>query len=607
MVKTKIIFILTVFLGLTFTTLYAQEGNRQPSTNNNVQEGTLFYHTIEQGQTVYSIAKMYGVSEDDIYRHNPGSKDVIKVGQRLQIPQKAAASTVTASQEDSNYTFHNIQPKETLFSLSQKYNVPATALVEANPGLSVTTFQIGKIIRIPAATAETAPPKEAQTVIQDIEYKVEKRETMFRITRKFNITQDELIAKNPQLKNGVKEGMILKIPVKVEDNSAATASKNLAAKEKDANALLTTPMKISLVDTLKIVLLLPFMVDNATPSSNNSRYIEYYEGFLLALDSLQNKGVSVKLTVRDIGVGVKKLNEILNEPALKEANLIIGAVENDQITPTATFAKNNKIKYVIPFASRNDDVLTNAYVFQVNTPHSYLYAKAAQTACEMFHDANIIFVDTHDADDKAEFIRLLKQELGLRNAAYKDITYKEDTFSVDIEKLLRTDKRNIVIPTSGSMEALAKVKPALRLLVEQKPEIPINLFGYPEWQTYARENLEDFFLLNTYIYSNFYADNVSNDISRFYAMYKIWFSKNPTNTFPKYSMLGFDTGMFFIEALSKYGKNFESNLDKIKYKSLQMGFHFQRVNNWGGFINTNLFIVHYDKASFKVVRQEVKQ
>ncbi|MDR1938166.1 MAG: LysM peptidoglycan-binding domain-containing protein [Tannerellaceae bacterium] len=603
-----IIRLLATLFSFTATALYSQENNRQPAGINNAQESNIFYHTVERGQTVYSIAIMYGVGEDDLYRLNPGIRQVIKIGEKLRIPQKTAAATVTAAKEDRDYTFHTIQPKETLYALSVKYNVPAAAIVEANPGLSVATFIIGKNIRIPLPTTEENPaPKEKPVVTREIEYKVERRETLYRISRKFNISSDELTARNPELKAGVKAGMVIFIPVTEEEEEAPATQRAAALKERDANALLSASVKMEKPDTIKVVLLLPFMMEEALPSPSTTRFIEYYEGMLLAIDSLRNNGISVRLTVRDCGNSANKLNEILKEPALQEAHLIIGAVENDQIAPVAAFAKKNGIKYVIPFTSRNDDVLSNASVFQVNTPHSYLYAKASQAAYDMFFDYNIIFVETNDRDDKTEFIRTFKQDLLQRNVTYTDLLYRGESFYANIEALLRKDKRNVIIPTSGTLEGLNKIRSPLRTLVESNPDIVVNLFGYPEWQTYVRECLEDFFILNTYIYTYFYADNMSPDVAGFYLKYKMWYSKNLANTFPKYGILGFDTGMFFLDAIYRYGLNFESSLDKINYKSLQTGFKFYRVNNWGGFINTNLFIVHYNKGNYKIIRHELKQ
>ena len=98
---------------------------------------------------------MYGVSVEDIYRLNPESKEGIKAGSTLRIPQKDSA--IAPSGKADNYTYHTIQPKETLYSLSIKYSVPATDIIAANPGLSTSTFTIGKNIRIPPTRLETLP------------------------------------------------------------------------------------------------------------------------------------------------------------------------------------------------------------------------------------------------------------------------------------------------------------------------------------------------------------------------------------------------------------------------------------------------------------------
>lgn len=597
------VYALTFFLSLSSVTVYSQKNNKQVIITNE-QGSDIFYHTIERGQTVYAIATMYGVSVEDIYRLNPESKEGIKAGSTLRIPQKDSA--IASSGKTDNYTYHTIQPKETLYSLSIRYSVPATDIIAANPGLSTSTFTIGKNIRIPPTRIETLPTTEKQIVQKHMDYTVQKKETMYRICRKFDISSVELLRLNPQLKNGVKAGMVIKIPVTSEEVITQTIRQ---PQEREVNALLSSPKDIKRVKRIQVALLLPFMTNEPTQSSTTSRFVEYYEGLLLAIDSLRNMGTSVELSVFDTGNGTKKVRDILKEDALANANLIIGAVQNDQIGLVADFAQKHTIKYVIPFTSKNDDVLSNANVYQVNTPHSYLYSKAAQAGCDLFSDYNIILVSIKDKEEKPEFIKAFKTEMQQRNIAFKEVNYKGDSFATDIEAAMVRDKRNVVLPTSASLDAVNKIKAPLRMLSELKEEEKepyiVNLFGYPEWQTYTRDCLEDFYALNTYIYSNFYADNLSPEVHNFYSGYKNWYSKNLINTFPKYGILGFDTGMYFLGAIDKYGSNFENNLDKIHYKSIQTGFDFHRVNNWGGFINTNLFIVHY-KNDFTVTRSEVR-
>ena len=152
------IYVLTFFLSLAGVSIYAQN-NRSQVVITSGQDNNVFFHTIERGQTVYAIATMYGVTPDDIYRLNPDSKEGIKAGATLKIPQRDIVGG-TAKKQDGNYIFHTIQPKETLYSLSIRYTVPATAIVKANPGLSTSTFTIGKTIRIPATQVEDLPTTE---------------------------------------------------------------------------------------------------------------------------------------------------------------------------------------------------------------------------------------------------------------------------------------------------------------------------------------------------------------------------------------------------------------------------------------------------------------
>lgn len=569
------------------------------SLNLSAQQEQTFSHTIEQGQTVYAIATMYGVTPEAIYKLNPGSKEGIKAGKVLLIPKRPAS--FTEGEETETYTFHTIERKETLYAVSMKYKVPAQYIIDANPGLSTKTFTTGKTIRIPLSKSvdrkKAGTDEREQDAPKEIEYTVQKKETMYSLCRKFKTSSYELLKRNPKLKRGVKAGMVIFIPIKDEKQLAAAAAapaEEVIQSETEVNALLSAPRDVKRLDQLKVALLLPF--NPARQTSASSRFIEYYEGMLLAVDSLRNQGFSLDLSVYDTGDGTQRIREILTGETLPNVDLIIGAVQNDQIKLIADFAKAHEIKYVIPFTSKNDDVLSNACVFQVNTPHSYLYSKAAERGRKLFANDNIIFVNLPDKEEKREFIRTFQTELRDHNIPFKEMDYNVELFAEEIDSLYMVDScRNVVIPTSSSIEALQKIKTPLRMLAETQTDYTIALFGYPEWQTYVRDALDDFYTLDTYIYTNFYADNLDRPMHDFYDKFKTWYSKDLINTYPKYGILGFDTGMFFFGAMKKYGVNFEDKLEDYHYPSIQTGFDFHRVNNWGGFINTNIFIVHYHK------------
>ena len=605
--RIRLITIIGIFYAFTFSN-YAQ--NNQSITNN-VQNGDVFYHVVERGQTVYSIARMYNVSVDDIFRLNIGSEESIRAGQQLLIPQKTTTTTTTTrnvpnASADDNYIYHTILPGDSLYGVSRRYGVSAESILEANPGLSTLTFSFNKTIRIPK-TSRQQPIAEIvdRNGRKEIYYKVPPRETVTNICRIFKTTEKELQELNPELAGGLRAGMTLRIPLRI---SEADLPKEPEPDARTVNELLNVrPAAPRLVNAPKVALLLPFSSNNPQAELRD-RITEYYEGLLLAVDTLRKQGHSMELFVYDIEESEAITKKILQDKSeeLKKVNLIIGGRTTEQIKLIADFAKQNKIKYVIPFTSRDENVNENAFIFQVNTPQAYQYANAAYAGANLFWKHNIIFLNTQDSvDQNTDFINEFKQELKDRNISYKEAVYDAENFETDILSVLSTSKPNMLMPLSRSLDALIKIKSVLRSIAETQPEYSITLFGYPEWQQYTKECLEDFHALNTYIYSSFYADNIHSDLKMFYEKYKNWYSKSPMLIFPKYAVLGYDTGMYFFSALHNFGVNFEDKLSEIYYKSLQNGFNFERINNWGGFINTNVYIVRYNK-DYSITRSEFR-
>ena len=87
--------------------------------------------------------------------------------------------------------------------------------------------------------------------------------------------------------------------------------------------------------------------------------VEYYEGFLMAVDSLKKSGVSIDLYTYDSGNAKSSLSPILNRKELKEMNIIFGPMHSSHIKPLADFARNNNINLVIPFSSKGSEVFNN--------------------------------------------------------------------------------------------------------------------------------------------------------------------------------------------------------------------------------------------------------
>ena len=285
---------------------------------------------------------------------------------------------------------------------------------------------------------------------------------------------------------------------------------------------------------------------------------------------------------------------------MKDMDIIFGPLYQQHIKPLAEFAKKQDTRLVIPFTSKDNTVFQNPAVYQINTPQSYLYSEVYDHFVRQFPNANVIFIEaSQGTKDKAEFIKGLKDELRNRSIPMKSL--KEDVTVESLKTVLRTDRENIFIPTSGSNLTLIKILPQLTLLVREQPESRVHLFGYPEWQTYTKDHLEAFFELDTYFYSSFYTNNLLPAAINFTKSYRRWYGKEMDERYPKFGMLGFDTGYFFLKGRARYGSSFEKNMQGLDLIPIQTGFKFQRVNNWGGFINKKVFFVHFTK-NFELVK-----
>lgn len=553
-----------------------------------------FLHTIEKGQSLYSISSMYGVTQSDIVKLNPGSDEKIFVGRTLRIP-RTAANTQTE-------TFHTIEQGETLYRLTVKYGVSVKAICDANPGLSAENFRIGQVIRIPSAdktdivTAENAAQSEIPAIQGPVQsrcrdmHKVKRKETVYSISREYGISEAELIAANPELKgeNKIKKGTFLCIPYPTAQTETPTQPQVTPSNSELFSANKKETERFS---TIKAAIILPFL---DVAKNDAARMVEYYEGFLIAVDSLKRSGVSVDLYTYNSGPENVSLNPILSKSEMKDMDIIFGPLYQQHINTLADFAQKNSIRLVIPFTSKDNNVFRNPAVYQINTPQSYLYSEVYEHFVRYFPNANVIFIEASTGTkDKAEFIKGMKEEL--KNRSIPMSSLKEDATVASLKAVLRSDRENIFIPTSGNNMALIKMLPQLTLLVRDNPESKIHLFGYPEWQTYTKDHLEAFFELDTYFYSSFYTNNLLHAAINFTKSYRRWYGKEMDERYPKYGMLGFDTGYFFLKGLSRYGSELEKNIQRMDLVPIQTGFKFQRVNNWGGFINKKVFFVRFTK------------
>ncbi len=602
-----------------------------------------FEHTIKRGETLYAISKMYNVSIDDICKLNPGARKRINAGDKLLIPQNknknesqpsqttAKASTKTTQKEKTTvpptaktstptYIYHTIASGETLYAIAKRYETDVESIIRANPGIKPTKLAKGAVIRVPenntdavAATnvneepdrqvalndrdksAETRPKENVTkpTTTNNGKYQsycAKKKETFYSIAQKFDIPVEELRAANPDVRK-VKEGMNINIPLSTQSEHVASSNNNNATSNEHLENLYSRIYSKKNANYINVAVMLPFML-NQEETVKSSLYTEYYQGFLLAVDSLKRQGYSINVYAYDTQNSTDMVRDILSRQQMKKMDLIIAPDQDDAIDLIADFGERHDINVVNSFSLKNEKVDTNTRVFQTNIPGSYLYAETVAQFIKLFKNRTIVFLNnTQEAESDNEFIEILQSELAQRNIRHTTCNYV-GTLSDENLSSFTAYNSIVFVPTSNKKETINEILPALHKYEAEHIAANVSLFGYPGWVPQINKHLDKFYKLDTYIFSRFYIVPDDTRMYDFSLKYAYWYNEEMRNASPRYAILGFDTGLYFLQAIAQYGKNFANYDMAHDTRSIQTDFNFERINNWSGFINKSFYFVH---------------
>lgn len=580
---------------------------------------SIVIHTVNKGQTLYSISKLYNTTVEDIVKMNPESAKALSPGQQLRIPANSSNNAVHTTNDrigNDGVIYHTIQSGETLYRLSKMYDMKPQEICDANPGLSTSNFRVGETIRIPKSAKNTvkekknekkeiAPQREEQEKQTPkyryyINHKVKRGETVFSLSRQYKVDRNDILAANPEIEdNKLKRNSTIRIPFgKVIDNSAAAKEEPKEETRQEEIAVAPATRKNHNDGVLNVAVILPFLLDSYAPSEQG-RIIEYYQGFLMAVEKLKAMGYSFDISTYDSGPQDSTLNDLLSSGALNETELIIGAMYPRHNKELAKFAQENEIPLVIPFTNKDNEIFRNPMVYCVNALQSFIIPDVAQHFVNTFPNANVVILEEKDGKgNKKEFITKLIETLdinGIPNTTVPmdSITTPESTLT-NLKVLLRDDRENIIVPTSSSAATLNTLLPSLRQadIIDSLDVPDYKLFGYPEWQIYAKDTREQMYEVETYFYATFYSHYSMPEVTRFQEEYIKRFNCSIQNIYPRYGMLGYDTGLFFLLAASRYGAELPEKINRLGYTPIQTGFLFEREND-GAFINRKVYFIHY--------------
>ena len=611
---------------LLFSSAFSALAEEYQTTTVKGTECYIYY--VKQGEGFYSLNKKFGVTRDEVVKFNPSAKNGLNRGQKLYIPIPENAKPDASA---ASSTVHTVKQGESLYSISKQYNTTVSDIMVLN-GMSSSALKAGDKLKIPqagsnssaatekagsdilqnataAAPSEPVKQKEENIAIINGEryrtekYVVQRRETLYSISQKFNTSIDNILACNPGIKS-LSKGDILNIPmtkevIKVVDEYRAanqpitvTPDRNMAdADKKDKNHI-------------KIAVLYPFRLN--APTHQSKAFLSCYKGLLLALDSMKHEGLSAEVVAFDTEGSIEKIKQILESPKLKGSDMIFGPDDKEGIKLIGEYAKYNQILLVNSFSINDNEVAGNRFIIQGHIPSSYFYSTASKALAKSAADKEVVFlVDNYETNDKKEFIENLREEF---KASGKEITKfnfnDASNFNV-LSNSLEKGADVIFIASSSTRNGVAKTTALLSKIKETRPDLNMSLFGYPEWLTYTKDYLEIFHNLNTTVFSRFYINTNDDAWKEFYRNFLYWYGSSAGYSLPATDVLGFDTGIFLLKGYAKFGSGLSQNISSLQSNSIQTDFSMTRISDNGGYINKNIYFVNFS-PEFKISKSRVE-
>ena len=423
-------------------------------------------------------------------------------------------------------------------------------------------------------------------------HKVKKKETVFGISRMYEITLDELLNANPEMKEPgyeLKKGTVLRIPyptgtalpAKTESTvQTAQAEQPVQTNEKENQKLGTASRPI------RLGVMLPLHDVNG----DGKRMVEYYRGVLMACDSVKALGISVDVRAWNAAED-GDIHQILANKEAQTCDLIIGPLYSKQMEALSFFTERHDILLVIPFSINAPQLMSNRHIFQVYQSPTDQNESTISHFLNRFKGYHPIFVDCNDStSNKGAFTSGLRRQLEQRGINYSVTNLKsaEDNFY----KAFSSTERNVVILNSARSPELGVAFSKINGMKTNHPELDITMFGYTEWLMYTNTHLENFYRYNAYIPSVFYYNPLSQASQRFQQKYRWNFHADMQNTLPRFAITGFDQAYFFLRGLYKYGKTFNGAAGMFGYPPVQTPLEFERYGN-GGLRNKASMFVHY--------------
>lgn len=553
-------------------------------------------HVVEKGNTMYSISRKYDVDVKSILDANPYAKEGIKFGQELRIPLFKAATQAIKDTEEDGFIMHTVRRKETLFSLSQAYDIPISDIERFNPEIK-KGIHVNDVIKIPRAV-DLSKVESASDTRNYFMHTVAAGQTLYSLGKLYNVNVDDIKALNGGLPEGLKGGSEIKIPRKEELINQETGEKKKTNNfETIDNENILFEQKEGRSGVYTIALFLPFDVTKLKEVENfgeNQIAIEYYLGFKMAVDSLRSFGAKINLKIYDTEKNADKVRRLLYRPEMSEVDFLVGPMYKSCLEVALPFALSRNLNVLCPVPQSEELAYQFPNLILTQATKQSQFSKLCSLIRLKNPGARMISIGHQDKIDM-NYVNMFHGNVNTENLLLTDTVWhyvvKEQVEEKELEYYLAEKRPNVVFVASEEVGFVSEVLTALNGM----RDYDIKVVGFESWEKFNRIETEYKNNTSLTIPANFYMDYEAPNTKEFLKTFYSKFGKEPN----KFAVMGYDQGFFFGKGLYTYGFGFFDSFQKVFFDPIGSKYLFEQSNLDNGFKNKSSFILTYKDFELK--------
>ncbi|HVA97854.1 MAG TPA: ABC transporter substrate-binding protein, partial [Bacteroidia bacterium] len=472
-------------------------------------------------------------------------------------------NSVATKIDSLDYNYHTVVHGETVYSLSKKAEMSVSKFADLNPA-SKNGLKVGEIVRTPKNKTDD---KMTETEIKNANPAVKKFESVSTKTNTKVLKTDTIIKKNESV-----------FPV------------DSIIKKDNYNIALFLPFNLDGIDSINVDAIAR---GSGTIPPHTKIALSFYEGALMAIDSLKKQGFKCSIFVYSYNLDAidstkDVYKKIFLRPEFSSMNLIIGPLYSVAFNRVEKLAKAKNIPIVSPFIQQNKILFGNPNAFKAEPSEITELDSLAMFAATSYTNQNIIIIKNDNSENnknadlfKNKFLKAFKNNHPEVNVA----TFISKDFS-GVKKYFSSTKKNIVVMLSEDQPYVTNF---INSLANVNNQDSIILFGMQAIHRFDNLDLTYLNTLQFHFATNIFVDYANKNTENFIENYRTNYLTEPN----RYVYQGFDVTFYCLNALKNYGINFVNNLPQLKMQGIQTSFDFYKTDIESGYENKAIYILEY--------------